>query len=172
MDAPPFSEAATLDVDAAFQHCPITPSQQRNFIVMWEDLFYIDHNAPFGAVSSGGVFGHLADALMGIFRACDIGPAVTWVDDFLFFIFPTNTNFSDDDENWEPIFPYSLDTIFTISTELGWPWKALKTRPFNSSFRYLGFHWDLKNKTIQIPEEKKKRYLTKLENWTSNKKFT
>jgi hypothetical protein len=47
MDAPPFAEAATLDVDAAFRRCPILPSQQRNFIVMWENTFYIDHNAPF-----------------------------------------------------------------------------------------------------------------------------
>jgi hypothetical protein len=33
IDAPPLSEAATLDVNAAFRCCPITPSQQRNFIV-------------------------------------------------------------------------------------------------------------------------------------------
>ena len=56
MDAPPFTEAAIPDVDTAFRRCPISPSQQRNFIVMWENLFYIDHNAPFGATSSGGVF--------------------------------------------------------------------------------------------------------------------
>lgn len=172
MDAPPFSEAATLDVDAAFRCCPITPSQQRNFVVMWEDFFYIDHNAPFGAVSSGGVFGHIADALMAIFRAHDISPAVNWVDDFLFFIFPINTDFSEDDNNWEPIFPYSLNTIFTITKNLGWPWKNSKTRPFNSSFKYLGFHWDLQNKTVEIPKEKKTRYLTKLEAWIPGKKFT
>ena len=35
MDAPANSEAATLDVDAAFRCCPITPSQQRNFIIHW-----------------------------------------------------------------------------------------------------------------------------------------
>jgi hypothetical protein len=33
INAPDLSEAATLDVDAAFRRCPITPSQQRNFII-------------------------------------------------------------------------------------------------------------------------------------------
>jgi hypothetical protein len=56
IDAPPLSEAATLDVDSAFRCCPITPSQQRNFIIHWNDSYYVDHVAPFGATSSGGVF--------------------------------------------------------------------------------------------------------------------
>ena len=57
LDAPIGTEAATLDVDSAFRCCPITPSQQPNFVIHWNDLFYIDHNAPFGATSLGGVFG-------------------------------------------------------------------------------------------------------------------
>jgi hypothetical protein len=172
MDAPPFTEAATLDVDAAFRRCPILPSQQRNFIVMWEDAFYIDHNAPFGATSSGGIFGHIADALMAIFRAKNIGPAANWVDDFLFFKQPINIHFMEADDTWEPIFSYGLDSIYAITTELGWPWKASKTRPFATFFRYLGFYWNLQNKTVEIPEEKKKRYLTKIEPWTPGRKFT
>ena len=40
IDALPFSEAATLDDDSAFRCCPITPSQQRNFIIHWNNLLY------------------------------------------------------------------------------------------------------------------------------------
>jgi hypothetical protein len=76
LKSPPGSLAATLDVDAAFRRCPILPSQQPNFIVAWDELFYIDHAAPFGATSSGGVFGHIADALMSIFSYNKIGPAL------------------------------------------------------------------------------------------------
>ena len=39
MDAPSYTEAATLDVDSAFRRCPIIPSQQCNFIVHWDNLF-------------------------------------------------------------------------------------------------------------------------------------
>ena len=57
LDAPPGTKAVTLNVDSAFRCCPIVPSQQPNFVVHWNNLFYIDHNAPFGTTSSGGVFG-------------------------------------------------------------------------------------------------------------------
>jgi hypothetical protein len=173
LDAPLGSQAATLDVDAAFRRCPILPSQQPNFVVMWNDLFYIDHVAPFGATSSGGVFGRVADALMAILRSNKIGPALNWVDDFLFFAFPTNSDlFTSQDESWTPIFSYSLKSIFLITSLLGWPWKDSKTRPFAPFFTYLGFLWDLIKKTVQIPIEKKSRYLMKLKPWISGNKFT
>ena len=171
MDAPPYAEAATLDVDAAFRRCPIRLEQQSSFIVGWEEKYYIDHNAPFGAASSGGVFGRITDALMAIFRACDIGPATNWVDDCLFFNFPVSVPNSDDPTG-TPTFPYTIDTIFELTSQLGWPWKASKTRPFSRTFRYLGFEWDLEHKSVQIPSEKKIRYLTKLEPWTEDSKFT
>jgi hypothetical protein len=172
IDASPFTEAATLDVDSAFRQCPILPSQQRNFIIMWENLFYIDHNAPFGATSSGGIFGQIADALMAILRAHNIGPAKNWVDDFLFFRHPTNTDSINENAETRPSFSYNLDTIFSITSDLGWPWKDSKTRPFATNFKYLGFYWNLSNKTVEIPEEKKKRYLSKLEPWIPGNKFT
>jgi len=171
LDAPPGSQAATLDVDAAFRRCPIHPSQQPNFVIMWNDLFYIDHVAPFGASSSSGVFGRVADSLMAMLRLHNIGPALNWVDDFLFFAFPTNSA-SYAPRNWTPSFPYSLESIFAFTSPLGWPWKNSKTRPFAPIFKYLGFIWDLIEKTVQIPDEKKSRYLLKLEPWLPGHKFT
>lgn len=171
LDAPPGSQAATLDVDAAFRRCPIHPSQQPNFIIMWNNLFYIDHVAPFGASSSGGVFGRVADALMAMLRFHNIGPALNWVDDFLFFAFPRNSS-SYSPYNWTPSFPYSLESIFAFTSPLGWPWKDSKTQPFAPIFKYLGFIWDLIEKTVQIPDDKKSRYLQKLNSWTPGVKFT
>jgi hypothetical protein len=43
MDAPAGTEAATLDVDAAYRRIPIHPSQQAHFVVQWEGVFWIDH---------------------------------------------------------------------------------------------------------------------------------
>ena len=164
--APDFAEAATLDVDSAFRCCPITPSQQCNFIIHWNDSFYIDHNAPFGATSAGGVFGRVADAMTAILALRHLGPSKNWVDDFVFFRFPTSLD-SD-----QPSFSYSLSDIYDLAACLGWPWKHSKTRPFAPEFKYLGFIWNLSTKTVQIPHDKKLCYLSKLELWTIDHKFS
>ena len=165
METPEGTEAATLDVDSAFRCCPILPSQQRNFVIHWNDSYYIDHNAPFGATSAGGVFGRVADAKSAILKSKNIGPSKNWVDDFVFFRLPTSLLPT-------PVFSYSLTDIYSLAKQLGWPWKESKTRPFASQFKYLGFLWDLDTKTVQIPDSKKQRYLQKLEVWTNGQKFS
>ncbi|PPQ94515.1 hypothetical protein CVT25_014169 [Psilocybe cyanescens] len=170
-DSPPFSEAATLDVDAAFRRIPIRPSQQSSFIIGWQDLYYIDHAAPFGAASSGGVFGRTADALMAVFRSRAI-IAANWVDDFVFFR-SSKPNISTSPPPTSMLHSYyTLETIYSITSPLGWPWKLSKTRPFAEIFKYLGFLWSLKHKTVQIPDDKKTRYLEKLLPWVKDQKFT
>jgi hypothetical protein len=166
MDAPPGSQAATLDVDAAFRCCPIIPSQQQSFVIHWNDSFYIDHNAPFGVTSAGGIFGRVADAKSAILTSTGLGPSKNWVDDFVFFRFPLLYN------STSPTFSYSLSDIYGLAERLGWPWKKSKTRPFATSFKYLGFIWDLSSKTVQIPDPKKTRYLLKLEPWSTGQKFS
>lgn len=166
IDAPIGSEAATLDVDAAFRCCPILPSQQCNFIIHWNDAYYIDHNAPFGATSAGGVFGRVADAKSAILASKNLGPSKNWVDDFVFFRFPVIPG-------QIPLsFSYSLTDIYAVASQLGWPWKDSKTRPFAHEFKYLGFIWSLSTKTVQIPETKKIRYLSKLEPWVPGHKVS
>jgi hypothetical protein len=164
VNAPVGTEAATLDVDSAFRCCPILPAQQRNFVIHWDDSYYVDHNAPFGATSAGGVFGRVADAKSAILESEKIGPSKNWVDDFTFFRYPVALLPT-------PIFSYSLTEIYAIAKRLGWPWKDSKTRPFASQFKYLGFIWDLEAKTVQIPDQKKQRYLIKLEPWREGQKF-
>jgi hypothetical protein len=114
MNAPIGSEAATLDVDAAFRCCPIAPSQQNSFVIHWNDSYYVDHNAPFGATSAGGVFGRVADAKSAILESVEIGPSKNWVDDFVFFRFPITLLPS-------PLFSYSLSDIYAVARRLGWP---------------------------------------------------
>ena len=166
IDAPPLSEAATLDVDAAFRCCPITPAQQRNFVIHWNDLFYIDHNAPFGATSTGGVFGRVADAKSAILKSKNIGPSKKWVDEFVFFRFPVSI------DSGIPSFTYALSDIYNLASQLGWPWKDSKTKPFAPEFKYLGFIWNLSTKNVQIPADKKTRYLLKLQPWIEGQKFS
>jgi hypothetical protein len=139
-------------------------AQQRNFVIHWDDSYYVDHNVPFGATSAGGVFGRVADAKSAILESEKIGPSKNWVDDFTFFRYPIALLPT-------PTFSYSLTEIYAIAKRLGWPWKDSKTRPFASQFKYLGFIWDLEAKTVQIPDQKKQRYLIKLEPWREGQKF-
>ena len=166
VDAPPGSEAATLDVDSAFRCCPILPSQQSSFVIHWDNSFFIDHNAPFGATSAGGVFGRVADAMSAILSSKDLGPSKNWVDDFVFFRFPLSLT------QGIPSFSYALSDIYDVAKQLGWPWKDSKTRPFAPQFKYLGFSWDLSTKSVQIPDAKKLHYLSKLQPWTIGQKFS
>ncbi|KAF7306188.1 Reverse transcriptase domain-containing protein [Mycena indigotica] len=120
---------------------------------------------PFGPSSSPGVFGRIADAIKALYIANNMGPLKKWVDDFLFFRFPPSAA-------EPPGFRYGLDEIYALADTLGWPWKPSKTRPFAATFRYIGFIWDLTAKTVEIPAEKKARYITKLEAWTRGARFS
>ena len=124
---------------------------------MWNDLYYIDHNAPFSTASSGGVFGSIADAMHTILSARNLSPVRNWVNDFVFSCLP---NPPDDSS---PL--YTIDDIYTLGDRLGWPWKRSKIRPFNSTFLYLGFLWDLCTKSVSLPDTKRTRYLDRLLPW-------
>ncbi|PPR07306.1 hypothetical protein CVT24_007515 [Panaeolus cyanescens] len=168
MNTPQGTLMATMDVDAAFRRCPIHPSQRQNFVVHWEGLCYIDHCAPFGAASSGFVFGRVADAFVAILESRGIKSVINWVDDFAIPFYPVLPN----SHTSQPIFLFTLETLYQIASDLGWPWKQSKTRPPALQFTYLGFLWDIPNKTVEIPLNKKTKYLKKLESWVPGNKFT
>jgi len=63
-------------------------------------------------------------------------------------------------------FTYSADLIWRIAEELGWPWAPAKFVDFATSFLYIGFLWDLAEKKVELPEKKKKKYITRLAPWT------
>jgi hypothetical protein len=117
-------------------------------------------------MSSGGVFGRVADAMTAILSSKGLGPSKNWVDDFVFFRYPSSpiSNL--------PAFSYSLSDVYDVATFLGWPWKYSKTKPFAKEFKYLGFTWDLSAKSVQIHEDKKLRYISKLDLWIAGQKFS
>ena len=67
----------------------------------------------------------------------------------------------------------SLDSQFTycdvdidnISGRLGIPWEPSKTIPFSSTVPYLGFDWDLANRTVAITDKKKAKYSSAINEW-------
>jgi hypothetical protein len=63
-------------------------------------------------------------------------------------------------------YPYTLTEVNQITTGLGIPWEQLKDRDFSDTFIFTGFLWDLKNRTVTIPDEKRDKYLQAIADWS------
>jgi hypothetical protein len=55
---------------------------------------------------------------------------------------------------------------------LGILWELSKTVPFANEVPFLGFYWNLPNKTVEITEEKKEKYKKAIKGWTSHSTHT
>jgi len=166
-DAPPGTQAATFDVDAAFRNIPVR-SPARNFLALaWDGLVHIDHCLNFGARPSPGIFGRVADALVIILLFKGIQALIKWVDDFIFFCYPKRRL-----SNGDYVYTYDESLIWDTAEELGWPWALDKFIPFAFVFLYIGFLWDLENKLVSLPEKKKEKYRAKLALWAPEKKMS
>jgi hypothetical protein len=85
-----------------------------------------------------------------------------WADDFMFWCYLISILPSG-------LYAYSYDEnlIRRIGEDLGWPWSLKKHFPFT----YLGFEWDLDNKTVTIGKAKCTKYIDRLKPWRQNACF-
>jgi hypothetical protein len=167
-DAPRGTQAAIFDVDAAFRNVPLHPSARPFLAIMIKGLIHLDHVCNFGASPVPGIFGHIADAMVKIMIHRGIEALIKWVDDFIIFRYPHRLNMSDDTSS----FKYDAQLIWDIGHELGWPWSPSKFVDFAPAFMYIGFWWDLDQKTVELPEKKKVKYLERLAPWTADSHHT
>jgi hypothetical protein len=65
-------------------------------------------------------------------------------------------------------FTYSDADIDLISGQLGIPWEPSKTIPFASSVPFLGFDWNLSDRTVALTEKKRTKYRAAIEAWLPN----
>lgn len=169
--APPGTQVAVFDVEAAHRRSPIAPEDQRFVCVMFVVdgvlQVWIDHAASFGGASSNGLFGRPGDAIVAIFKFNGIPDLLKWVDDYIFFRYPS---FPSSTGPWQ--YPFDASIIFRIALELGWPWALEKFRDFAFIFLYLGFQWDLTEKLVIIPLNKRTKYLARLALWISGGSVT
>jgi hypothetical protein len=157
-NAPPGSQAAVYDVDAAYRRMPIAPEDQIYVCLHFDGSIHLDHNACFGSGSSHAMLGRCANGICAIYQFNGIQDVIKWVDDFIFFRYPTNQ-----EAPWS--YSYTTSLVDSIAADLGWPWAPKKHSPFASSFTYLGMTWDLDNKKVFFAQKKKDRYLGKIANW-------
>jgi hypothetical protein len=161
-NAPPGTQASVFDVEGAFRNMPIAPEDRKYVAVCHNELVHLDGACSFGSSSSPGIFDRAADAIVAIFRFLLIYYLLRWVDDFIFFRQPRILSPSGP---WS--YSYDESLIWSTAKELGWPWSVKKHIPFAHTFPYIGFVWDLDNKTVRIPKEKCEKFLSRLEQWTA-----
>jgi len=140
LSLPDGSQAATCDITAAYRLTPIRPNQQHIYCVSWRGKIYVDRAVCFGMASSAGIFGAVADLLIAFYKATGIQLVLKWVDDFIVFRRP-GEEFTEED-------------FVNRTAQFRVPWSLPKTRPFASRQKYLGFIWDLINRTVSLPEDK------------------
>jgi hypothetical protein len=69
--APPGTQAATLDIEAAYRTIPVWLPHKKFLVVGFEGFFWIDHTFPFSLTTAGGVQGNVADATVDILAKLD-----------------------------------------------------------------------------------------------------
>jgi hypothetical protein len=151
LSLPPGCKAATFDISAAYRITPVRPDQQNALCIVWRGRIYVDRAVMFGLTSSAGVFGAIADMLIAIYRAAGIRLILKWVDDFLVIRTAKET--------------WTEEDFVELTSRIGVPWSAEKTRRFAVTQRYLGFNWDLEAKTVALPMEKLKAILSLMHCW-------
>lgn len=151
--APAGTQVAVFDVDAAFRNVPLHRSTRRFVALFIDNLIFLDLCLNFGKCSTPGIWGQIADVMVKILREWGVEVLLKWVDDFIFFWFPHS-------HNSDGTFTYSYveSLVWSVAAELGWPWAMKKFVPFSFSFLYISFLWNLSDKTVQLPLDKKVKY--------------
>lgn len=161
--APPGTQVAVFDVDSAYRNIPIHPEDQNHFCVAWNNAVYIDHCVAFGSASSAGLFGRVADCFVAIIKSYGAQQVLKWVDDIIFFRYPSNAI-------TPYLYSYHAQLIFDVASRLGLPWSAHKFHDFADSFTYLGFLWNIPQRTVQIPDSKKTKFSNRCQQWLTQPK--
>lgn len=114
--APPGTQVSVFDVDSAYRNIPIAPCEQMHFCISWDNGIYVDHCVAFGSASSAGLFGRVADAFVAIIKARGAQDILKWVDDIIFFRYPSNSQ--------QP-YSYSFDSTLVFNTASSWVFLGL-----------------------------------------------
>lgn len=76
------------------------------------------------------------------------------------------------EQTTNPEHAYSMDDVDEISAKLGIPWERSKDVPFGKVVPFIGFDWNLENKTVSLQEKKKNKYSDAVEEWRRRKSHT
>lgn len=152
----------TFNFKEGFYHIPLFPRARAHLCVSWRGHLYIRKVASFGVTTTPGVFGNLVDATMAIIENEIPGTkGVNQVDDV--FIARTNSLVCNEEQvmnlvaypGWvaHPLPPPGADPFDK-------KWKGSR---FNRRFSPMGLWWDIDEMTVELPTEKRLKYLAKVQ---------
>lgn len=88
-------------------------------------------------------------------RTLPIPYCAKWVDDIRAFRYP----------NPDGSYDLHLSDIVRELRQLGWPLADEKIFDFSPVVTYIGFEWDVENKTVALPELKREKFQDRISTW-------
>ena len=72
----------------------------------------------------------------------------------------------------DSFFTYNMDDINRVAAHLGIPWEKSKDIPFGTVIRYIGLEWDITQRTVALPDDKREKYKAAISEWLSRTTHT
>ena len=73
---------------------------------------------------------------------------------------------------YEASFTYGMEDIDRIAAQMGIPWEKSKDIPFGTVIHYIGLEWDIAQRTVALPHDKKEKYQAAISAWTASTTHT
>lgn len=155
--APEGTQACTLDIEKFHRTCPLSPHHKCWLVVQGKDgKFYLEHVYPFGTASASANAGYIANVAVDIWIAKGVEPVLKYEDDLDVFRYPTPDGRHLENERH---YNYDKPEILAAIAALGIPWHPEKgDGVFRSVFTYIGFLWDINQKVVSLPNEKRLKF--------------
>jgi len=132
----------------------VIPNHKHFLVVIFEGLFYMDHNIP------AGLQGGVTNCIIDLWNTLKVDPEVKWVNNFDIFHFPsTNGRFFSTVDGQIYHYNYNLKSMKEMIAPLGVPWHKTKGLDFSDIFVYVGFTWDLAVRNTQYEMLTRQKYV-------------
>ena len=161
MHAPIGTQACTFDIQKFHRTCPVLPAHKPWLVVQGlPGEFYIDHDHPFGSAAASSNAGMIGNAIVDIWQAEDVRPILKYEDDLKVFRMPSTSGSYHQDG-----FTYDYDRAAALLriAPLQVPWHAEKgDADFVFITNFIGYRWDIPNKRVSLPEEKRLKFFNRV----------
>lgn len=148
-----------FDWEGAYRQIPTHPSQWRYLAIKdFNDQIYIDLRIAFGGVPGCGSFGGPADGWKNLMKKkFNLLEAFRWVDDNMLIK--------------EELNPLSMLGIVKASEVLGVKTNETKYAEFAIEQKFIGFTWNVKHKTVSLPQKKLEQRKHELESFLNQTNY-
>ena len=110
----------------------------------------------------------IGNAAVDIWEKEKVGPTVKFEDDLNSFRFPISGGHNPDGTFIPYTYAYDRAEALARIAPLRIPWHCDKGQDYASTFTYLGFFWDIENKTVTLHDGKREKFLNRVNNFLAS----